>query len=134
MILYMDMDGVLANFVGGVCKVFGWDEKSLLANWPPVDWNYMGTLSGLSEDDFWDRIKRTPDFWLLLEPYLWRRQLLSVCGKLFTQMYLVTCPQWSDPGCIIGKIAWIEKYTPFDRHHLIFMANKYLLACLKMNR
>lgn len=55
MLCYLDLDGVLADFVGGVCRLFGFDRASFYEVWPEGTWE-MG--SGVK---FWEELEWTED-------------------------------------------------------------------------
>jgi len=122
--VFLDMDGVLANFFKGVCSAFG------------KNYDYRN----LKEYNFWDswNITReqvdkvcTVDFWSNLEPMHDAFDIFdAVCNKFpySKDIYFLTTPMpntdsWS------GKAEWMRRYfSTFEEHLIITQASKSLLA------
>lgn len=66
----IDMDGVLANFVAGFNEAVNkiWPGR-LPEGYQPVTWAYDGILSKDELNRVFEKIKRTPNWFLQLEPY-----------------------------------------------------------------
>ena len=60
--IYLDVDGVLANFVGATAELFGFDPSV-------VDcWDYYPRIN-MTERSFWDGVKDAgSDFWKTIRP------------------------------------------------------------------
>lgn len=114
--IYLDMDGVLADFCGGALELFGVDKfyaKDIKC------WN--GHLNVLSErlgrtvsgNEFWRRINSEGSrFWANLEWLPWGIGLLYTCIE-FAPVVLMTTPSLH-PSSAAGKIEWINKNMPKD--------------------
>ena len=63
--IYLDLDGVLANFVkGAVTMAFHKSEleyADILDNWPEGEWSVHVPLGLNSESEIWDEIDRQDD-------------------------------------------------------------------------
>ena len=123
MLAFIDLDDVLNCFteyclerMGSTTKLSEVLERDIV--------KYSGL--GLSAQEFWDRV-----------PY----EVWSDCPKseLFdftikfavgfageSNVFILTSPV-DGPGCIEGKISWIEKYWPFPGQYII-TKHKHLLA------
>ena len=124
-VLFWDMDGVLADFVGGAGRLFG---RPGLANEWPAHTSYIVEALGLSASEFWRVIDAEgSDFWANLEANddaLDELVRLQVKGH---EPYLLTSPSLS-PDCLHGKLRWIKRYLPNLERRTIFTAQKHLLA------
>lgn len=119
--VFLDLDGVLANFFKGVCDRF---EKP---------YNY----SNLTEYNFWESWGMTRDyidlycdisFWHRLEWMHDGKEILAAVESKFKDIYLLTTPM-PNPGSGTGKMLWVKKNLPQHYKHLIISsAPKKLLA------
>lgn len=122
--IYLDMDGVLADFVGGSLKLHG---KTL----PPkeVQWNFMTQVgfSGGGDMTFWEPLSN-PDFWANLDvlpdgaklfEYLWKAVGTENIGILSSGL----CP-----GSCDGKRTWLKKHFPQLERSALFGTVKHMAA------
>lgn len=115
--LCVDMDGVLADFVGGICKVHGVENPYKDPKNAGV-WD-IWTLLGMSVKEFWKPCEY--DFWMNLEPTR-EFSAYSMAG------IVITSPS-QNHGCVEGKVAWLKKYMPcLKREDIIFASGKHHLA------
>ena len=104
---YYDMDGVLADFVGGICKLHGKPNPYLDSG------NYgqwaVDRLMGLSSADFWEPTGY--DFWYGLEVTEEAHKLLEVTRPLDIYHNVITHPsEYRYNECCTAKHDWlIEK-------------------------
>lgn len=98
----LDIDGVLADFVGGTAKLLGFDPAV-------VDtWDYY-PLIGTTEDKFWRAIDAAgADFWYGLTPYPWLYILYKACKKIAPTI-LLTSPS-NHVSSVAGKLSWMHCY------------------------
>lgn len=122
----LDMDGVLADFVGGVVKAHG-------RPYPYIHPSSYGCFDiekiwGISAHDFWspcdgasfwDNLGKTPEADTLVN---------SVCEQFGPDnVAILTAPSQS-PYCVPGKRRWIERYYPQLKKNIIFGSAKKFLA------
>ena len=127
MIVLLDMDEVLADFVGGALAVHGWTRKQLEAVWPAGRWSIVEPM-GLTEREFWLPINATGSaFWSNLAQTPWFHGLVEDVSLIAPEWYVVTTPSL-DPRSCVGKTHWLRRNlgTLFDR--FTFTAHKHLLA------
>lgn len=98
--LFVDMDGVLVDFNGGVAKEFGID-LSHNYNW---HFNYK-EMFGLTRDEFWKSLSN--DFWANLEPLPWIHEMLAMLEGY--RPCLLSAPALDTAS---GKQRWIKKHLP----------------------
>lgn len=121
--ILLDMDGVLADFVGGALKAHGIERFNSL-HWPP-QWD-MATELGISDDEFWAPIHDGgAEFWRQLEPLPWAQELWDGCAALGS-ITISTSPS-RDYESRKGKLDWLAQH--FDANvGCYFGRDKWLMA------
>lgn len=119
--IFLDVDGVLANFVGASCKLFGHTYEA-------VDvYAYFKPVLGLTSREFWDRIKTHSDeegsYWRGIEPYPWCHELHRFCKSLAPTTLLTAPPNTNrdDKRCmLLGRTDWIHEQFghEFDEYYI----------------
>lgn len=116
--LLLDMDGVLANFHGACCTLFGITEEDMLSASPerPHDYaveKYIGKVLGreITSEQLWDRIDREGQFWLEIEPYPWAHDLYEFARGLGYDIIISTSPG-NAPWNSAHKISWLRMHLP----------------------
>lgn len=108
-VIYVDMDGVLVDFVGGAIR-----SLSLPIDVDEIErWDFYEDF-GLSRHEFLEGISGF-DFWLALEPLKWWRQCLLIIREVFPEgqiHYLTTLSPVS--GCAAGKLQWLDDLDLLD--------------------
>lgn len=135
--IFLDIDGVLANFYKGVAELFEIPEAMLLRVHPIGDYNIEKALCKVTsltmkeaKAEMWRRITLAgPQFWVRLKTYSWGMRLYNLCGFLVdTPVTLVTQPAICAESSY-GKVQWIQEHFGLNfRDYLITPGNKYLLA------
>lgn len=128
-VAYLDVDGVLADFVGGVCKLYQTTFDELRMNWKPGSYAIEKAL-GVSLDEMWGKIHyKGAGFWESLEvmPYAYRmvEQACEAWGP--ENVVFVTSPS-TDPFSSVGKIRWIHKHFPQFERRFCITPVKWLFA------
>ena len=106
--IYLDMDGVIVDFIGGVERVFGKPKE------PPTCWNF-GKWYGLSERVMWNILQPAHDrnqireFWTGLRMYPWATSLITELEQFNIKILLTTTPSKA-PESSSGKMAWIDTH------------------------
>ena len=119
-ICFLDLDGVLVDFVGGALKLHG---KELPHH--ETSWDFMAQL-GIGPEAFWSPMGE--DFWANLEPTPEMPHIVELVESHFNRdVYLCTSP-CQTPGCTTGKARWVEKHLPNYRRKLILLGGKDLFA------
>ena len=126
MICFIDMDGVIANFVKGVCAAHKLpspyhDPKSLGIF--DIDKLWGMTPQKLWEpcegETFWDNLEKTPE----------ADSIVSLAVDTYGQdnVAILTAPSMS-PYCVPGKRRWMKKHFPTLAKSMIFSSAKKFLA------
>lgn len=122
--IFLDMDGVCADFVKAACAAHGKDDSE-------VDcWNFFEKW-GITEDEFWEPVNAGGrEFWANLEPYPWFDELVSMVKDADKNFYVLTKPS-RQASCLAGKLDWIHKHFGDKCRNYIFAPNKSPLAAPK---
>lgn len=140
--IFLDLDCVLADFVGGACKAHGLEVADVLPLWPPGEYGMVapvGRALGKRDGDgavpftdahFWEPLNGSRAFWADLPTLPWAVDLLELAWSVSDDWYIITAPSWCDE-CIPGKMEWCRRFlglgcAEFDG--LIPTRHKSLLA------
>lgn len=108
--IYLDMDGVLVDFVGAALdmykvpreyieKVDGWDRI------PPVVSEYHGIE--LTDGQLWRDIACAgSEFWFNIEWLPWGQEVYKLCTQAAPTVLMTTPAGWPSAA---GKLQWVEK-------------------------
>lgn len=125
-VVFLDMDGVLVNFVQGALDHLKSDRCI-----SDVTWNFPVDMFGYKEPydpEFW-KLFATEEFWANLkwteEGQSLLRQVEDMVGQ--KNIGLLTTPM-DIAGCIEGKRTWIKNNLPEYRKQLITTSAKGLFA------
>lgn len=102
--IYLDIDGVLADFVGAAARYMKFDPTLV------TEWDFY-SLIGTTDKDFWDCVKsHGQEFWSSMEAYPWCHSLFGDCNAVAPVTLLTAPPPRSDcrPSAIAGRVEWIH--------------------------
>lgn len=127
---FLDQDGVLADFVGGACRVHGKCNPFVLKK--NLGQFELVKLWNMTEAEFWKPIDATGEFfWTELEPTAEAKDIVDLAVGVFglENVAVLTAPS-SDLGCVPGKRAWMKRWFPKLERKMIFAnaSNKHFLA------
>lgn len=132
--ILLDMDEVLADFVGGACKVFGVCPEAIKRDWDPAQWGMEHGLTKVlgrevTTAELWKEIEAWENFWLELEPLWWFNDIVELANSYDQLFEIVTTPS-RDPMCYAHKVLWLRKQMA-DEHicdRLTLTRRKWKLA------
>lgn len=104
MICFLDLDGVLVDFVGGAFALHG---RSLPRR--AVQWDFDKQL-GIPAADFWAPMGQA--FWAGLDWTPEGRLLLGGIEGLFGENVVLLTSPCQTVGAVEGKVDWIRQYLP----------------------
>jgi 5'(3')-deoxyribonucleotidase len=123
MIVYLDMDGVIADFVTGTAKLLNQLTKGMYDEDPPTEWE-LGPHFGLSNNEIFRRLDGAGEqFWRKLQPTRCFERLVE--RLRYTTVVVLTAITRS-PSCASGKVAWLQHW--FKTPVILTSAPKALLA------
>ena len=122
----LDMDGVLVNFVDGICRALG-KPNPYQDGRGAGEWD-IGSLLGVSEEEFWAPCGEA-SFWSDLEWMPGGRAILKMVERQVgrTSVFLLTSPSLS-PESWSGKAEWVSKHMPDYRLRVLMGLCKHLCA------
>ena len=132
--ILLDMDEVLVDFIGGVCRLFGITRKELEEHWIPGEWDIFLPLCKaisrtMSSDEFWGKInERGETFWLGLDTMPWINELLKLVQSLTDDWHIVTSPSHL-PCSYSGKVKWLKNWFGPDFDRFAITPHKEIFAC-----
>ncbi len=117
---YVDMDGVLTDFVAGALAAH---DKTL----PPdqVAWDFNEQI-GLTAEEFWRPLGYV--FWAELGWTHEGKDLLASIERLFGDNVIIVSTPSKGIGSADGKIAWLEQHLPRYARKYALCPPKYMLA------
>lgn len=127
MIVFLDCDGVLADFVSGACLAHNrpspYADPKNHGNW------HFDKLWGMTPTQF--EAPMQFGFWAGLEPTHDGSAIRRAAEQLALQWggmpYLLT-KLMPTPGCLEGKRVWVERHLPDYSRRLIFAHDKAVIA------
>lgn len=121
--VFLDMDGVLVDFMSGALKAHGAGRERLTRG----EWDFAKCL-GLTQEEFWAKCKGH-SYWEGLLPLHDWLDILDVVRNAagFDRVWLLSSPS-HDPGCLSGKYAWLGLHLPGYQRKLILAPDKRPLA------
>lgn len=116
-ILFLDMDGIIADFVTAVHKFHGREDCYVNSkNYGIFD---IEKIWGISPDDFWKADSQ--EFWETVPKMHDADMIVDLVTKVFGEdkIAILTAPS-NGPGCVPGKRAWIKRNFPQFQRRIIF--------------
>lgn len=121
--VFLDIDGVLADFVGGVCKrLNAANPYDNICNWGEFD---IVKLLGVEPHFFWSQLGYA--FWRSLRPTDEYLRILNAVHDFTDNIVLCTSP-CKTIGCMDGKEEWVRLYLPNNADSIVFSRQKWRLA------
>ena len=121
-VCYLDMDGVIADFVGKLLLMFDKTEDDIV----PGHWN-LGALVGESNNAIWRAIRSNGEnFWTEIKPFPWNAKLIELLEKVSDDIVICTTPDQFVPPSWSGKRWWLNQHLP--GYEVIMITDKSKLA------
>ena len=102
---YIDMDGLIADFIGGACRVHGLPLDRETAKWD------FYKEAGMPDEDFWKPLMNR-DFWADLEPLADGLEMLDHLRRRIPPDNLCILSSGAVEGSVDGKRDWLKKHCP----------------------
>jgi 5'(3')-deoxyribonucleotidase len=125
--VYLDMDGVITDFSGGVMNHFGLRRLGYTTN-DIKQWNWFGDF-GLDEKAVSEFLSTSRKFWAGLDWTPGGKILFSILHQMYGEdLWLLTTPWVDNEACRGGKLDWVNKNIPCMTNNVIFNFDKSKLA------
>lgn len=141
--IFLDMDEVLADFVGGACRAWGITREVVEQYWPAGAWDIIPPLTvalskqrcpgtsgfppSMGHDEFWEHINGSEDYWLDLEALPWARVVTNLMYWVTDDWYIVSAPSRC-PYSYSGKVKWLQRFFSPAFNRFVLTSHKHLLA------
>lgn len=124
--IFLDIDGVLRDFMRGACIAHGADLDYVLASWRQGVWDDVTRiLGGGQEHAFWRPINMYgPRFWRRLEETPWLYRMISLVESIDPQWHLVTMQ--SHRSAVKGTVAWIQDRWDHHRYYICGVTKRHI--------
>lgn len=125
--IFLDMDGVLADFMKSALELHGYptlfDEPRSKGVWDTA------SLLGISAREFWKPIDSKEDFWSTISKTTEADELVALAEKEAGRenVCILTAPS-KDAKCFLGKQVWIDRYYPQFSRRVIFATAKGFIS------
>lgn len=116
-VIYLDMDGVLVDFIGHVFRLFGVDDskekgedpREQVRGWDGITEGLSRSLGrNITGEELWGKIAdEGMEFWASIPWCPWGKELLEICKEV-APVVIMTTPT-REPLSAAGKAAWIYK-------------------------
>lgn len=125
---YVDMDGVLCDFVGGVRELLACEEDVFIptdADWPKGEYDICNAAK-ITPKLMWTYIDKCPEFWE-------RLAIMPEAIEMFSELqgigrtFVCTSPSLH-ASCVAGKLRWLQKLFGYPFRDYVFTTHKELLA------
>lgn len=126
MLLHLDMDGVLCDFISGICAAHNVTSPYLVDPLSRGVWD-IDLLLGMPLDEFWAPCEY--DFWRNLPKTPEADEIVKLLTDTFGAGNItpLTSPSKNE-GCITGKLDWLEEHYPALSETVIFEKQKHIYA------
>jgi len=125
--IFLDMDGVMVDWVGGVCDLIGPQARRRRVVWPPGEYD-IETALGIHTDRLWGLVNRQGvEWWAHLEPLKTNLALWAMLSDTAATVSILTTP---GPAEYVhsGKAQWIRNHAPHLLPGATMARDKHLLA------
>ncbi len=124
--IMLDMDGVLCDFVGGICAAHGRTDP--WADGKNRGRDEIAPLWGITEESFYARCNYT--FWANLEKTPEADEIVELCEKTVGAENVCILSAGSRNYAVYdGKLEWIRRHFPqFKRRYLFGPQKKFCVA------
>ena len=134
LVILVDADEVLFDFVAGAARVHGVEPESLNAYRTPGIWSISDPLGELvlgrpfTQEEFWAPINEAKEtFWENLEPLPWFKELIEFVEEHSREWHIVSAPSRC-PTSYNGKVRAFKKVFGKDFDRFILTPHKHLFA------
>ncbi len=112
MLLYMDLDGVICDFLRAAVALWDMTPEGIVASGKTLKW-HIHEMVGCTQEDAYKRLESEgSDFWRNVPAYPWAETLWGMANQL-GDVKVLSSPMNGPSGgaCVAGKIDWLKKWT-----------------------
>jgi hypothetical protein len=123
--IFLDVDGVIADFVGGVRKLYEMPD-----DWVPKTYMFSQSDLGMTWDEFSKRVNNTLGFWTRMETCADGMEFLNEirhqCISYGVPIVCLTAPMQRCDDFYTERLDWISRHVVVD--DVIFAVRKHHIA------
>lgn len=125
-ICFLDMDGLIADFISGACAVHGVANPYMYI--PPGDYRDLADLLQMSPERFWGPLSGAK-FWADLPKTPDADKILTIV-KWYVDVKDIGVLSYParNTDCVRGKTLWLERHMPELANRYVYTPNKYFCA------
>lgn len=111
MLIFLDMDGVLCNWVEQMCATLDLPYEEVIKNWEKGADNLRdGASLEMSASEQWSAVDSAgEDFWATMKHYPWTDDLWDLCEDQCDEMIILSSPS-KHHSSLAGKLRWLQAY------------------------
>ena len=126
--VFIDLDGVLADFLSAACVRLGRKLDEL-----PTGTYDLSRLFEMSWADIDAKIGRDYEFWRHMPAYLWAKDVVALLRKaqtdgIVSDIFVLSSPWQQSPECHKAKLEWCDVVLGIPTSDVILTPHKELLA------
>lgn len=123
--VFLDLDGVVANYTKQACKYLSLEYPKNDEGFKDYLWMEKA-VGGIEE---YDALVKGEYFWLGIDPYPWAETLIKVVDEASEGNWRFLSKANKDPICVGAKAKWIKKYFPKHYDNLILCRDNKDFHC-----
>ena len=128
-VIYLDLDGVCADYVSAAIRAFGRDPAEVLEYWRhklPGEYRMYNVLD-VDRETYWKTISAQGEaFWSGLDAYPWFEALYRSLSEAAPVIFLTSASR--APECLSGKLKWLQARFGESFREYIITGHKQQLA------
>jgi hypothetical protein len=126
--IFLDMDGVVVDFIRPAIRIHSRNPDDVIANWPQGEFDVASVL-GITTREFWAPISAAGWRWWVNLPVLpWAEELMNVVNEFAGEDWLFASSPSRSPQSASGKVRWLQnRYTESFRSYMLG-EHKHLFA------
>lgn len=133
--IFLDMDEVIADFVGGACKSWGVERAKVESHWPIGEWDIVAPMGvalrrippvpTFTQEEFWSRID-TIEHWSNKPILPWARDIVDMVDTPYLR--ILSAPAENRIASYVGKMSWLHQHFPTLKNRFILCGEKWMFA------
>jgi 5'(3')-deoxyribonucleotidase len=132
--IFLDIDGVLSDWVKAALWVNGVDDPdSLMNNWPKGVTDIEGVFPDKHRERLLEQCDHTPHFWEELEKLPWADELVDWAHTYAEEVIILTSPS-KYTNCASQKVRWLKNHFPEFANERRFLIGKRKYYCAAPDR
>jgi 5'(3')-deoxyribonucleotidase len=125
--IYLDMDGVLADWIAAVCALHGLTWKEVTAKWAPMRGFTIHEPLGMTYDALEDSIDKVGEaFWLGIPKFPWARSLYFTCCDIAPTCIVTKPPRGFRTSYL--KVIWLRRLFGPEFEDFFLGSQKHFFA------